>query len=100
LPHAEQNRAVFASFHHRRACRGPTVLASTLGRLGSSVPRIGCRRFSAGRVCIDHQRNVGSRRKGHAKREVKKPWHKGREPVYMTECWGWRLDNGIWQAGD
>src|SRR6266850_5648698 len=92
LPHAAQNRAVFASLHLRRACRSPTVLASSLGRLGSSVPRICRHKFSAGRDCIDGQQNVGSSCSGHAKREVKKAWHKKTEPVYMSGRWGWRLD--------
>ncbi len=55
MPHAEHNRAVFACLHLRRACRGPSVLASTHVRLGSSVPRICCRRFSAGRA---HRRSA------------------------------------------
>jgi hypothetical protein len=44
----------------------------------------GCRRFSPGGERINGQQNVESSGNGQAKREVKKPWHKGREPVYMT----------------
>src|SRR5262249_1823015 len=51
-------------------------------------PRICHPEFSAGTACIDDPRNVGSSCSAHTKREVKKPWHKGREPVYMTGRWG------------